>query len=409
MFIASVYSHAYDFDAVVQTVRDHFPRGSVELSRENESRVLLLTLPGGLLKKRKELKLTYRQRSQPSYQLQGITDSFTQNLNGMQNFVASLPAQNTAVRHQLLQKIATLNSEFSFWAQPADDEAFLTLLRDLSLQLDAILFAQPKTAVSQSATQHFLDKNLHLLIDLEGRCAVDHLDVIIQSALYHQHDEPATEEQLQRRERSHRILASQGLTLPAVLGVTAAAAATTLRTPKEVATRVAVLTVVSQLAFNYWTVPETKEYLHRRQLWEALSPREKYLVEHPSDEHKTKETWKAECIWILLWALYRGADTPGFPHQMSQLNQIAGPNYPLLHEGGPQGFIEQATTLRPVHEILDLADLYYRLDWICTDARLHHNEETLSIIPGVVYERHYALNWLTRYRNQDWDDVTCDT
>jgi len=29
--------------------------------------------------------------------------------------------------------------------------------------------------------------------------------------------------------------------------------------------------------------------------------------------------------------------------------------------------------------------------------------------PDVVSERHYALNWLTNYRYQEWDQVTTDT
>jgi uncharacterized protein DUF4272 len=28
---------------------------------------------------------------------------------------------------------------------------------------------------------------------------------------------------------------------------------------------------------------------------------------------------------------------------------------------------------------------------------------------GVVYERHYALNWLIGYMGREWDDVTTDT
>jgi hypothetical protein len=29
--------------------------------------------------------------------------------------------------------------------------------------------------------------------------------------------------------------------------------------------------------------------------------------------------------------------------------------------------------------------------------------------PGVLYERHYALNWLIGYCDQEWDEVTTDT
>jgi len=42
------------------------------------------------------------------------------------------------------------------------------------------------------------------------------------------------------------------------------------------------------------------------------------------------------------------------------------------------------------------------------DARINGRQIT-EIHPGVVYERHYALNWLINYMNQDWDDVSCDT
>ena len=55
-----------------------------------------------------------------------------------------------------------------------------------------------------------------------------------------------------------------------------------------------------------------------------------------------------------------------------------------------------------------MADLYYRADWACVDARIGENE-IKSLNPGLVYERHYAFNWLIRYRDQEWDDVSCDT
>ncbi len=64
--------------------------------------------------------------------------------------------------------------------------------------------------------------------------------------------------------------------------------------------------------------------------------------------------------------------------------------------------------MRSKVELLDAADLYYRLDWACVDARINGKEMTQAH-PGVVYERHYALNWLISYGNQEWDDVRCDT
>ncbi|HEY9047600.1 MAG TPA: DUF4272 domain-containing protein, partial [Ohtaekwangia sp.] len=44
----------------------------------------------------------------------------------------------------------------------------------------------------------------------------------------------------------------------------------------------------------------------------------------------------------------------------------------------------------------------------CVDARI--NQRPIEEVhPSVVYERHYALNWLINYMDQPWDDVSCDT
>jgi hypothetical protein len=71
-------------------------------------------------------------------------------------------------------------------------------------------------------------------------------------------------------------------------------------------------------------------------------------------------------------------------------------------------FVADAT-LRPVAEVLDEADLIYRYDWAVVDARINNKPVPLGVDPGVVQERHYALNWLIGYMDQDWDDVSTDT
>ena len=43
------------------------------------------------------------------------------------------------------------------------------------------------------------------------------------------------------------------------------------------------------------------------------------------------------------------------------------------------------------------------------DARISGRQPPAGLDPGVVYERHYALNWLIRYSDQEWDDISTDT
>jgi hypothetical protein len=65
--------------------------------------------------------------------------------------------------------------------------------------------------------------------------------------------------------------------------------------------------------------------------------------------------------------------------------------------------------IRGKMEILDEADLIYRYHWATRGAELKGKSPPAGLDPGVVYERHYALNWLIGYMGQEWDDVSTDT
>jgi hypothetical protein len=79
-----------------------------------------------------------------------------------------------------------------------------------------------------------------------------------------------------------------------------------------------------------------------------------------------------------------------------------------MFELGPDGLQEDAD-LRPQSELLSAADLIYRYHWAVVDARLKGQEPPAGLEGAVVYERHYALNWLIGYSGPDWDDISTDT
>ena len=70
-------------------------------------------------------------------------------------------------------------------------------------------------------------------------------------------------------------------------------------------------------------------------------------------------------------------------------------------------FINQAK-LRVKSELLDAADLIYRIDWAVVEARLKKTATPGGFISDIVTARHYALNWLIRTA-ENWDDITTDT
>ena len=51
----------------------------------------------------------------------------------------------------------------------------------------------------------------------------------------------------------------------------------------------------------------------------------------------------------------------------------------------------------------------YRYHWATTSARIKKLKAPAKLDGGVVMERHYALNWLIKYMDQDWDNISTDT
>ncbi|MFT3674305.1 MAG: DUF4272 domain-containing protein [Chitinophagaceae bacterium] len=124
---------------------------------------------------------------------------------------------------------------------------------------------------------------------------------------------------------------------------------------------------------------------------------------HPEEQEKVDATWRYESLHLLLWAL-SFADTLSYPDQPCDVVSDAK----IMRALSEQQFREKAK-LRSKKEILDQADLILRLDWACVDARVNKRTIPGKMHTGVVYERHYSLNWLIHYLDLGWDDVTTDT
>ncbi|HZY36348.1 MAG TPA: DUF4272 domain-containing protein [Mucilaginibacter sp.] len=106
---------------------------------------------------------------------------------------------------------------------------------------------------------------------------------------------------------------------------------------------------------------------------------------------------------VLLWAL-GFVDSLAYPSQQCDV-----PADTKILEDLTEAQFMQKAKLRSKKEILDQADLILRLDWACVNARVNKEPVPGKLDKGVVFERHYALNWLIRYLDQNWDDVSTDT
>lgn len=126
----------------------------------------------------------------------------------------------------------------------------------------------------------------------------------------------------------------------------------------------------------------------------------------PAEEDIIRFSWRLEGMMCLAWCAGL-ADKPLLPAEPSSAESIL-PLYP--HDLADATMLRDAIRLRSKTEILDQADLLYRLHWAVRDAQLNGHEQPPGINPGVVLEWHHALNWMIRADNEDdWDAVSTDT
>ncbi|KAF2512540.1 DUF4272 domain-containing protein [Flavobacterium foetidum] len=406
--ICTIYSHHIGFDKILESVKNSYPQAVIKISSQNDSQIAEIEIKGGFLSSGSKLTISYREKNQPSYQIPETDEcALTGNLRGLYGYVDSLQSKNEKVKSLFLHKIQTLNSEFSISQEKGQTKDLKEFITKLAKDLEAVLFVQPKTVISKSDSQHFLDENLDLLLDANGNCEVENLEVKIKSIYYDNVSAVITEEQKQWKTASEKILQEKGIKINKHLPYIESEDEVQLRSSQEIAQRICILAMTNLVAFSTISSEEAIEYLQAHNLWEFVSPNEKDFLANPTEEKKSHESWKCECIWVLMFALNK-IENLGFPDELCSLNDIPEEEYPVGPDKDPNDFINAAFNARSKTEILALNDLYYRLDWACVDARLNGQEMT-KVHPGVVYERHYALNWLINYAGAEWDDVTCDT
>ncbi|MFC0779151.1 DUF4272 domain-containing protein [Flavobacterium sp. HJSW_4] len=402
--ICTIYSHHLGLEKIKQIFLSHVPNGVFSTNGEN----LEFEVKGGILSPSKKVTIYYRERAVPSYQIPEIDDSeLTANLKGLYGFVNSLPTENEKVKGLFLHKIQTLNSESSIREDKGELKELNTIIADLAKEFDAVLFVQPKTIISKSESQHFLDKDLNLIIDTEGKCEIDDLKVNINSEYFDNNQTELDEDQIERKAKNEAILERENIKINKHLPCVESERETTIRSAREIAERVSVLAVTNLVAFNSISSEEAVDYLQEYKLWESVTDGEKEFLANPTEDKKMYETWKCEGIWVLMWALKK-VETLDFPNEFCDLGNISAEDYPVAKDKDPFEFINAVHEVRSKKEILDAADLYYRYNWACVDERIN-GRQIENINPGIVYERQYALNWLIHYMDQDWDNVTCDT
>ena len=399
----TIYSHQLNFDKVVEIVKAKLPKAKIDYKDGGMQKSLVATVKGGLFSKAKTLTINYRQRANPSYKLDHAECGLTQNLVGMTGFVQSIPAQNAELKSKFLVKLQSANCEMPFMADPDINSDFEGVLKTILSELDAFVFTPPNKLFNGSDGQQFIDKNFGLIMDTNGNSTVQDISVVVDSKYHDQPAEEYTQEQLDRKEKSGSHLEKNGVKLNKNLPCTASSENTTLRNVNEVIDRTYALTVTAAKASGI-PKPNLEKAIQDKRIT-GLSPRETMIrnLDSLDEGQNVYASWRYESLNTMLWALNLIPDLP-YPGIQCDVQGVLG----MVMKPTREEFDQQAK-LRSKSEILDELDKIYRMNWACVDARIKGMQVEGDIEPGIVYERHYSLNWLTNFMNQEWDDVQTPT
>jgi hypothetical protein len=219
----------------------------------------------------------------------------------------------------------------------------------------------------------------------------------------HEREAPSPEA-LERKTRSVSRLAKEGVPATPHLPVIEDSKKAKKRTSEEIAKRaIAVcITAVKGEGLEQATIDQlVKKYGADK----FFSPEEAAFIKdpNPTQKERIQFSWRYECYWVLLWSLGY-VDTLERPEGVCDVGKAVR----ILADRDANQFLKDAS-LRPLPVILDEADLIYRYHWAVVDARIKNQAAPAKLEGGVVKERHYVLNWLIGYMDQDWDDISTDT
>jgi len=384
MSICTLFSHRSNLSHLPEELEKLYGPGSVELEGEADNWTQLTVTKRKVLRK-VELVLTRKQRG-------GELDSM---LAKLKHVVGAIPAQNEDVRKNLMLQIDHLNSALEVEAKTklagGEDVIFA-----VAKQMEGLIFYEGNK---------ILNKKGVLVLDFKGRVHVPEFEVHTEGEEPIAVEDNGDDEAQERKARTEMYLEEMKIPMNIHLPFIRSSKNVTLRSLEEVIWRVLCLNLVA-LKGEGLPMDTVKRIVVDHKLKPHFSPNEVDFVRVAETEEsdRIQFAWRYESLFTLLWAL-GFTDELGYPGHICDVQAVVK----LIYDSGGFTGLAESANLRSKEEILDELDRIYRLHWAVVDARLRDEPAPVGLEAGVVYERHYALNWLTGYQNADWDEVPTET
>ena len=149
-------------------------------------------------------------------------------------------------------------------------------------------------------------------------------------------------------------------------------------------------------------------WLQDEALWAELTPTELQYVaaEAPTEKQTINASWQSEAVIVLLWALQKIEELPA-PNEQCD-TWIFQELLPPFADISVAEFIASAHC-RSEEELHDMSRKIMHFHWEARDAEIHSQPAPAHVDIDIIHERNRAINWIIRYDDLPWDEVTTDT
>lgn len=337
-------------------------------------------------------------------------------LEGVQGFVYSIQTEHVDIKRNLFYHLRQCKGvvQILFRYDSASTQETVEKEKEI-LGLILMVAEKLQGVLTFGDGTEFFNSKGQLILDQKGNTKLDYyMPAEIQPDKDWGKDMP--QETLDRKERSMAWLKEKRIYvspwLPFLCEIEANGPA---RTTREICGRAAALLAVS--LYSECRLGEGMDYeqakefiapvMERFMVEEFLSPKEKEYLENPASarEEQIQYSWQYENLLVMEWALGLVNELP-YPDNICDV----GGTVRAMHPFDSLEEFEQGVSVRPYRELLDAADLIYRIDWACVDARVMGMKAPAELDAGVVMERHRSLFWLAGIDDRcAWDDVDLST
>lgn len=176
-----------------------------------------------------------------------------------------------------------------------------------------------------------------------------------------------------------------------------------MRTKEEICNR-AICVMIAAVKAEGLESDIVDQIVEQYNVSECLSIEESEFLSNDAaaEEDKAKFSWRYEAYYVLLWVL-------GYINKLDRPENICNVEkaVSVIHSRTKEQFLSESR-LRDIEEVLDFAELTRRYHWAVRDDYINQRSPSTNIDSSVVYERHYAFDWILN-PERDWDNADTST